>query len=40
MVDNKLYKANEQDSTLEQIEKPDTLDLYLSFKDLTDLYGK
>ena len=39
-VDNKLYKANEQDSTLEQIEKPDTLDLYLSFKDLTDLYGK
>ena len=39
-VDNKLYKANEQESTLEQIDKPDTLDLYLSFKDLTDLYGK
>ncbi|MBO7425592.1 MAG: hypothetical protein J6U23_07915 [Clostridiales bacterium] len=39
-VGNKLYKANENDSTLEQIDKADTLDLYLSFSDLSELYGK
>lgn len=39
-VDNKLYQVNEEDQSINKIDKADTLDLYLSFKDLTDLYDK
>lgn len=39
-VNNKLYQVDETEATLNLIEKADTLDLYLSFSDLTDLYGK
>ncbi len=38
-VDNTLYIIDEEESTLTPVEKADTLDLYLTFSDLTELYG-
>ena len=39
-VSNELYAIDEKEGTLTPIPKPDTLDLYLSFSELTELYGK
>lgn len=38
-VDGVLYEINEAESTLTLVEKADTLDLYLSFSELAELYG-
>ena len=38
-VNNALFEIHEEESTMTQVEQPDTLDLYFSFKDLTDKYG-
>ena len=39
VLDNTLYEINEKEATLTQVEKADTLDLYLSFAEIKDLYG-
>ena len=39
-VDNALFHIDEKQSTMTEIEKADTLDLYFSFSDLTEKYDK
>lgn len=39
VIDRVLYSINEEEGVFEAVEKPDTLDLYLSFAELTSLYG-
>lgn len=38
--DNTCYIIHEAESTIEVVEKPDTLDLYLSFSEIVELYGQ
>ena len=39
VVNNDLYEVNEQEATLTAVEKADTLDLYLTFAEIKELYG-
>lgn len=40
IFDNVCYIINEAESTISVIEKPDTLDFYLDFSEIVELYGK
>lgn len=39
VIDGSLYEINESEGVFVLAEKPDTLDFYLSFAELTSLYG-
>ena len=39
-VDNALFQIDEKQSTMTEVEKADTLDLYFSFSDMTEKYDK
>lgn len=40
IIDGTLYLINETEQTVSVVDHPDTLDFYLSFSEITELYGK
>ncbi len=40
IIDDVIYTINDENQTIDPVDRPDSLDLYLSFEEISDKYGK